>query len=169
MLGSIFNVASTRDAFAHLLTGRETLDSILVPAPHQPRLELLPANRGRLYSLQQYGSDALPEAIAKLSSRADVVIIDSPPLPEVAEALSLAASVEAVLISVRLGHTRREKLERLRELLDSRGLAPLGFVVTTRQRPEASYSQYYYPAEPPNMRMTEGEDAAARILRSTDR
>jgi hypothetical protein len=45
---------------------------------------------------------------------------------------------------VRIGHTRRDRLEQLRELLGRRGIAPLGFVMTTRERPAPEDSAYGY-------------------------
>ena len=39
-----------------------------------------------------------------------------------------------VLVAVRLGRSRRDKLEELRRTLAQRGVSPAGFVVTTRRR-----------------------------------
>jgi len=79
-----------------------------------------------------------------LRPRADVVVIDSPPIPEVAEAIELAVAVDAVLICVRLGNTRRDKLNQLRELFVWRGIAPVGFVVTNDSLPVRQENEYGY-------------------------
>jgi capsular exopolysaccharide synthesis family protein len=99
--------------------------------------------------------------LAQLEDEAEVVIIDSPAVTEVADALTLADAVEAVLIAVRLGHTRRDNLSELRRLLSQRGIAPLGFVVTTRQR--ARRYAYYRPTVP----RTIGEPTSRESLRSS--
>ena len=83
--------------------------------------------------------------MGRLSDRADVIVIDSPPLPEVAEALELAAAAEVVLLAVRLGHTYRDRLNQLREMLATR-VSPVGIVVTTRRSAHAE-SPYDYGGE----------------------
>jgi hypothetical protein len=74
---------------------------------------------------------------------------------------------------VRVGHTRRDKLEQLRELLERRRISPLGFVVTTRHRPEVTSSEYEYMSEPggpvPLAPREAAAGLAARISRSLDR
>jgi hypothetical protein len=91
----------------------------------------------------------------------------------VAEALSMVAAAEAVLVAVRVGHTRRDKLEQLRELLDRRRISPLGFIVTTRHRPEVTGSEYEYMVEAgrpvPLGPREAAASAAARISRTLNR
>ena len=57
------------------------------------------------------------------------MIIDSPPLTDVVDALPLARYVDDVLIVVRLGTTRLDKLAQLGELLAENGIRPMGFAV----------------------------------------
>jgi Mrp family chromosome partitioning ATPase len=136
-------VMTRRDGLPRLLTRQASLEEALVPARNHPRLRLLLSSREQLPPLQLVQRDGWRDLLDTLESHADIVIIDTPPLPEVAEALSFAAAAEAVIVTVRLGHTRRESLLHLRELLTSRGISPLGFVVTTRERPGAgTYYDY---------------------------
>ena len=74
-----------------------------------------------------------------------------PPLPEVAEAVAFADASEAVVVCVRIGHTRRDKLAELRDLLARRGVVPLGFFVTSRRGTGRSDKSGYqgYPGELP--------------------
>jgi polysaccharide biosynthesis transport protein len=143
MLASIFDVTARRDGLIRLLAGRDD-KSAIVPAPSHPGLQLVLSNREQAHHLHLLNTERFAEAMAKLEQQCDIVVIDSPPLPEVAEALAMASAVEAVLISVRLGHTRREKLAQLRELLARRGVSPLGFVLTTRERAHGSTTGYDY-------------------------
>ncbi len=89
-----------------------------------------------------------------------------PPLPEVAEAVAFADASEAVVVCVRIGHTRRDKLAELRDLLGRRGVVPLGFFVTSRRGTGRSDKQAYegYPGELPLIPgdyLLSPEDAAA--------
>jgi capsular exopolysaccharide synthesis family protein len=60
---------------------------------------------------------------------ADVVVLDTPPLTEVIDALPLARYVDDVLIVCRLGATNLDRLTRLSDLLDQNEIEPAGFVL----------------------------------------
>ena len=85
-----------------------------------------------------------PELGSGLGDYADVIVVDSPPLTEVADALPLADVVDTVLVAVRLGRSRRDKLDELRRALAQRGVSPAGFVVTTRRRAKRKTYGYSY-------------------------
>ncbi len=82
------------------------------------------------------------EVVGELARRADVVVIDSSPVGEVADALAFADAVDAVIVCVRLGRTRRDKLSELRQRLARVGVAPSGCIVIGRKRSRSS--SYYY-------------------------
>src|SRR5262249_27789994 len=85
------------------------------------------------------------QMLEELRPYADFVVLDSPPIPEVADAIEFAAAVDAVLICVRVGNTRRDKLTQLRELLAWRGITPVGFVLTSGSRVSRSETLYGEP------------------------
>lgn len=60
---------------------------------------------------------------------ADVVVLDTPPLTEVIDALPLARYVDDVLIVCRLGATNLDRLVRLSDVLSQNEIEPTGFVV----------------------------------------
>ena len=74
------------------------------------------------------------------------MIIDSPPLTEVIDALPLARLADDVLIVTRLGNSRLSSIHRLGELLAENGIRPVGFAVVGVQRP-SKRGYYYYQAE----------------------
>lgn len=108
------------------------------------------ANLGLL--LADYESDwvselfSLPSTahmIEQARARADFVIIDSPPLTDVVDALPLTTYVDDVLIVVRLGKTRLDKLSQLGELFAEIGVRPVGFALVGTPRPTKSDYHYY--------------------------
>jgi len=145
MISSFFNIAAHRDGFSNVLAGRLAPEQAVVQAPEYPNLKLLLSSpeSGNLAALT---TDRFERLIRYLEEHADVVIVDVPPVPEVAEVLEMASVVELVLIAVHLGHTRRDKLAELRELLARRGITPAGFVVTTRERLRTE-TEYDYPGD----------------------
>jgi Mrp family chromosome partitioning ATPase len=78
---------------------------------------------------------------------ADYVIIDSPPLNEVVDALPLARAADEVLIVVRLGQSRLNKIAQLGELLAENGIRPSGFAVVGTPRPRRGEYHYFETAE----------------------
>ncbi|MBM3460150.1 MAG: polysaccharide biosynthesis tyrosine autokinase, partial [Armatimonadetes bacterium] len=103
------------------------------PLPHNPA-ELL-------------GSPRLDQLLDCLAGIADFVILDSPPCLPVADPLVVASRVDAVLLVVHAGHTRRPALRHVRQLLQRAHARLLGVVmnrVEPGRRGDYYYSSYYY-------------------------
>lgn len=133
MVGTVFNIVGHRDGVVHLLNNPNATRTGAVAAPLHARLQLLLASEEQMHELHLFDTQRVKELLQRLGRDSDVVVIDTPPLPEVAEAVAFADASEAVVVCVRVGHTRRDKLAELRELLGRRGVTPLGFFVTARR------------------------------------
>ena len=72
------------------------------------------------------GAQRLVEAAEKL---ADIVVIDSPPLTAVSDALPFARVVDQVLIVVRMGQTKLSRLSETWELLSHQHTQPSGIIL----------------------------------------
>src|SRR3954452_821543 len=90
---------------------------------------------------------AASQLIDDAKELADYVIIDSPPLSEVIDALQLAQRADEALVVVRLGKTHLAKLANLSELLARHGVQPVGFAVVGAPTPGGG-SYYYLPQRP---------------------
>jgi capsular exopolysaccharide synthesis family protein len=109
------------------LAPAEPAESVDTPAG---RLEVLtsgplPENTGEFV-----GSPVLTEVLDELRRRADIVLIDSPPLLAVGDAMTLSAKVDGIIVLTRLNVVRRAMLDELRRILNNTPAAKLGFVVT---------------------------------------
>ncbi len=88
---------------------------------------------------------ALTQILAELRDRADLVIVDSPPLLQVGDALAASPNVDALLLVTRLNVVNRRILDELRRILDTAPSAKLGFVLTDAKADEEfGYGQYAY-------------------------
>src|SRR4051794_251389 len=96
---------------------------------------------------------------------ADYVIVDSPPLSEVIDALPLAQQVDEVLIVVRMGKPQLPKLSQPPELLARQGIRPVGFAEVGAPRPGGDGSYYPAPAKPPSPSRREQRHAAREAAR----
>lgn len=91
---------------------------------------------------------AVARLLDQLQARAQVVIVDTPPLLSVGDALSLSSRVDAVLLVTRLSRVRRPMLRELHRALEMTTCAKLGFVVTGAEAEEGygggAYGYGYY-------------------------
>jgi capsular exopolysaccharide synthesis family protein len=110
----------------------------------QGSLEVLTTGRLPDDTGEFVGGVALTRVIAELRERADIVLIDSPPLFAVADAIALAAKVDGIIVLTRLGVVRRRMLDELRRVLGSIPAAKLGFVVTEANLEASSKYGYGY-------------------------
>ncbi len=101
-------------------------------------------------------ADRLSPSVAKrlitdARSLADFVVIDSPPLTDVSDALPLANLADEVLIVARMGVSKLSKLARLHDMLVSQGTRPSGLVLVGETGPRTGY---YYSAAVENGEVT---------------
>ena len=144
MIATVFGAAARSNGFGLLLLRNASPDLALLEAPGTPNLQLLLSNPEHAHLVDLLQRERLDAVLDQLREYADVIIIDSPPLTEVGDALPLADVADMVLVAVRLGRSRRDKLDQLRRALAQRGVSPAGFVVTTRRRSRKAPYGYDY-------------------------
>ncbi|HZR00633.1 MAG TPA: CpsD/CapB family tyrosine-protein kinase [Chloroflexota bacterium] len=105
-------------------------------------LRLLPSGPPPPNPSELLGSKRLEAAIARLQEEADLLLFDSPPVLAVSDAAVLARRVDAVLLVVSAGKTKRDQASRARQVFDRTGARILG-VVLNNARLDASVYSYY--------------------------
>ena len=109
---------------------------------HGDLIRLVPGSPDASHQAGLLEPHQIQRGLERLKHEADVIIIDSPALTEVADALTFAGEVEAVLVVTRLGYTRPEDLSEIGRMLAFRNIVPRGFIVTTRRlRRAGGYSR----------------------------
>jgi non-specific protein-tyrosine kinase len=86
---------------------------------------VLPPNPADILS-----SSRMARLITTLTSQADFVVFDAPPVLVAMDAIALATKTDGLLLVVRSGHTRRDKLEQAKQLLSRSDVRLLGAVLT---------------------------------------
>jgi capsular exopolysaccharide synthesis family protein len=128
-LHEIFGVSN-----AHGLTTMMVEASALAQPPlvatGVDNLWLLPSGPLPPNPAELLGSNRMDEVIAALKAQAEMVLFDAPPVIAVTDAAVLASKVDAVLLVVSAGRTRREHVQRARALLDRAGIRLIGAVLT---------------------------------------
>jgi len=97
----------------------------------------LPPDPGEFVATQK-----LADILAELHRRYDLVLLDSPPLLRVGDAMTLSSRADGLVVLTRLNIVKRPMLRELSRMLESVPITKLGFVVTGLQR-EAGYSGGY--------------------------
>ena len=72
----------------------------------------------------------LAEILAQLRKLYDTVVIDTPPLLWVGDALTLSSQADGIIVIARMKALRRPMLRELRRILDLAPARKLGFVIT---------------------------------------
>jgi succinoglycan biosynthesis transport protein ExoP len=132
-LGTALGVTSVGPGVEAVLAGEvDAADALIATAADPNRLTLLPATPHRDPPVDLLQTPGLRGLMEELD--ADVIVIDSPPAIDFADAFVIAGDVGAVVVAVRLGRTRRDKLVELRRLFAQRGVVPAGAIVLPRRR-----------------------------------
>ncbi|HWY17290.1 MAG TPA: AAA family ATPase [Solirubrobacteraceae bacterium] len=127
-----------------VLAGQVPLDDALVTVPGYPEnLKLLLVERPEPSAADRLALPIAREMLRAAQLLADFVVIDSPPLSQIVDALPLAQAADEVLIVARIGVSRVGALAELGELLAHNGITPLGVVLVGTERASRD-SDYYY-------------------------
>lgn len=96
------------------------------------------------------GSERSHGFIREAGENFDAVILDTPPLLPVADALAIAAEASALLVCIRLERTTREQAQAVQAALASMPQRPVGLVLTGVRRAEdgSYYGDYSREATP---------------------
>ena len=164
-----------RPGVTQVALGRTTLDEALVPitlggpalhvaddhAPDTPvsgnggrhvagLLEVLPSGPVPPDSGEFVGTQAGGRVLKELEERAEIVIIDAPPMLHVGDASALSSRVSGVLVVARLKVLRRPALRELHRVLEASPTPVLGFVATGAETESGYGARYGYAyAAPP--------------------
>lgn len=90
------------------------------------------------------GSERMADILGELSERADVVVIDTPPMSAVTDAVLLAARVDAVLLVLEPGSTPMGAAEQSLDQLKLAGANVIGFVMNNVDLQRGGYYSGYY-------------------------
>lgn len=111
-----------------------------------PRVRLVPAGRPPENPAKVMETETMRTIIREARSRADIVIIDSPPILVDSDATALLGEVDAVVLVARAGKTGREVAERSGELLMRLGAPIVGVALVDTEPATRTPYDYSTPA-----------------------
>ena len=132
-----------RKGLTNLLMNNATQEEVLAQSGTE-NLEIIPSGPIPPEATQVLRSPKMKEVIEQLESRADLVILDSPPLLSVTDPMLLTPLVDGVLLVVDAHRTGRDTLKRGAETLHQAHPAVVGTVLNKITPRGGSYYYYYY-------------------------
>jgi capsular exopolysaccharide synthesis family protein len=88
------------------------------------------------------GSDAMAELLLKLRKQYDYILLDTPPVTVVTDAVALSRRATGVMLVVREGYTNHESIEQALKLLKIAEAKVLGFFVNDIDALSINYGAY---------------------------
>ncbi len=142
-LHRVFNLPNAAGLTSALLAEQPAADGLLQPAGDLPLRLLtsgpLPPNPTELLS-----SGRMRELLASLAADADIVVLDSPPVLILADAVVLSALADGVLMVVEAGRTRRQAAAKAAETLRNVKARLVGALINRAPTRGADAYYYYY-------------------------
>lgn len=139
-LHHLFGLSNRAGVTNLLLAGLHDIDSVIA-GTEVPNLSVIPSGPLPPNPADVLQSDAMRDLVTVLESRADIVLVDAPPLA-FSDPLIIANIVDGALLLVQSGKTRPDDLLKGVDALSRTGTPLLGIVIN-RSKKIASSSGYY--------------------------
>lgn len=126
------------------LSGKATLEQVIQQIGERP-LHVIPAGgRANSQAVQMLTSTVMADLLKRLRRDFDHVIIDTPPVLELADAGILGALSDDVMLVARMNRTPRTLVEQAIRTLASYSAPVAGLIATDQKRTRGRYYAYRY-------------------------
>jgi len=132
-LHTLFDVAQ-EPGLTTVMLGQTEPDALPLAPTGVPGLSLLPSGALPPNPADILGSQRMKDLLERLKAAVDVVILQAPPVTVAVDAAVLAAQTDGLLLVVRTGHTRHDRVAQAKELLERFHARILGTVLTDAPR-----------------------------------
>jgi len=126
-----------------VLKEEATIEEVVIPV-QGGTFYLLPAGTPIKDTSRVLQSRNFASLITQLRQLYDLIIIDSPPVLPVPDALILGRCTDGAVLAARYDISRFPQVERARRQLDSAGIAILGTVINGMRHSDTYYGRYSY-------------------------
>ena len=134
---------SNSQGLTNILVEDKYIDEVICKTKVQD-LFLIPSGPIPPNSSELLGSKNIKDAIMELSERFDVVLIDTPPVLYISDALVMSSLVQGTIIISAYGKSDKNQLLSVKENIEKAGGKILGVVINKIPRKyNKSYSNYY--------------------------
>jgi capsular exopolysaccharide synthesis family protein len=128
-LNLAFRLPRSLSGLSNLLSLTDPESIYITPIPELPNLTMLPAGPRPPNPAELLSSRRMAELIDQWREEYDYVIIDSPPILMVSDALEVASRADDTIMIIRAGLTRKKAITRSFELLSRSKIHVLGAII----------------------------------------
>jgi non-specific protein-tyrosine kinase len=128
-LHDLFGLSQEPGVTDIVLSGDEAMEMPLVDTDVEG-LRLIPSGALPPNPADILGSQSMDALLERLQAEADIVIFTAPPVTVAVDASVLAAQTDGLMLVVRAGHTRRDRVDQAKEQLKRSRARLLGAVMT---------------------------------------
>lgn len=126
------------------LSGNATFDDVIIEDPEEPMLSYVARGKVPPLPADLLASPEMSQLLEECRKRFEYVIVDTPPVLSVTDAVILAAQSDGTVVVIRPGKTGRAALKRSIEVLRQSHIKLFGTVINTMDL--TGPSTYYYGA-----------------------
>lgn len=141
-LHKFFNVAGNL-GLSHYLSNQESLENIVSATPYEG-LYVIYAGFNAPNPDELLSSERMQELMDEMSTRFDIIILDTPPMESVSDALLLVPYVDGVLLTVISMQSRYPILKNTIRKFEFAGCKVLGVVINGVRMEQKKYYKYDY-------------------------
>ncbi|HTH54334.1 MAG TPA: polysaccharide biosynthesis tyrosine autokinase [Edaphobacter sp.] len=134
---------SSKTGLSTLLTGATTLEQAVQQLPDVPNLDVLVSGPMPPFPTEMLSSESMTQLLEHAGEFYTHIIIDSPPVLSVTDAVILARLADAVVLVIRHGKSSKHIVRRARDLLLRSGAAVTGILLNAVDVSSPDYYGYY--------------------------
>lgn len=150
----VFGIHKGHKGISEFLNGRTSIDEIIQPSGRDENLDIIGSGAIPDEPSELLGKNRLRELIDELRKRYDNIIIDSPPVHLVTDAMIIAPLADVSLYVIRQGYTGKDELSFIREIYRSEKLPFFNIIFNGIKKNKFgygySYDKSYYNSGPKN-------------------
>jgi capsular exopolysaccharide synthesis family protein len=126
-----------------VLAGTSTLEEAVQHVPEAPNMDILPSGPVPPFPTEMLSSEAMRALMERLGKVYTHIVIDSPPVLSVTDAVVMGRMVNAVVLVVRHGKESKNVMRRARDILARSGAPMAGLVLNAVDVNSPDYYGYY--------------------------
>jgi len=134
---------SGRVGLSTVLSGSATLEEAVKSVPEIPNLDVMSSGPVPPFPTEMLSSQSMRDLLARCSEIYTHIVIDTPPVLSVTDAVILARQADAIVIVARQGKSSRNAVRRTRDILVRSGAAVTGVVLNSVDISAPEYHGYY--------------------------
>lgn len=142
-LHRMLSETNQKTGMSTLLVGQSRVEDVVHTVSGVPTLSYVLAGQSPPRPADLLGSNIMRDLLERWRQEYDHIIIDTPPVLSVTDAVVTAVMADCVLLVVRAGQTRKEALHRARELLRQVNVRVTGVVLNDVNAKDPYYAYYY--------------------------